>query len=497
MSLICHFAEIIEQSRMEYEQGKAGTFRTIERLQGAGLQGTGSRGTLACADNAGFMKYLLTERELQGKVQQIYIDPPFFSKANYDAVAEIPAAQASETGAPKLAEAECSRRIRHRVYEDVWESSMESYLRMLCVRLLYMRDLLADEGTIWVHLDWHSVHYVKILLDEIFGDRNFVNEIIWLYKSGGSSKRHFARKHDTILVYAKTSRYYLQLPKEKSYNRGLKPYRFKGVEEFCDERGWYTMVNMKDVWTIDMVGRTSAERTGYATQKPEALLLRILEAGSRPGDLVCDFFSGSGTLGAAAAKCGRNWICCDSGFPALVHAVKRFQRDGFAAEVVTDAKHWEAGLFAQENAKIEAEVQTEPTLFADRILVTVRLKDYRLKQIPETLPRKSRQTTNRALEQDAFALLDHWCIDARGHDTNGPAAHGADARKDGDCENNPCAKDDVFCAQRAEYRQKGKLVLQMSWEAAPAQILGRRIRVKTADVFGNLAFCEITVPDRL
>lgn len=135
------------------------------------------------------MHWLLAARGLGGKVQLIYADPPFFSKANYEAVAEIPLAE--------------GRRIRHRAYADVWAAGMESYLKMLCVRLLAMRDLLADEGTIWVHLDWHSVHYVKILLDEIFGDRNFVNEIIWQYKSGGSSKRHFARKHDTILVYGK------------------------------------------------------------------------------------------------------------------------------------------------------------------------------------------------------------------------------------------------------------------------------------------------------
>ena len=495
MSLICHLAEIIEQSRVEYEQGKAGMFRTIERLQGGGRQDAGDSGILVCADNVEFMQYLLTERHLQGKVQQIYIDPPFFSKANYDAVAEIPAVQAAKVGASESAATENTKRIRHRAYEDVWESSMERYLQMLCVRLLYMRDLLADDGTIWVHLDWHSVHYVKILLDEIFGDRNFINEIIWQYKSGGSSKRHFARKHDTILVYAKTPRYYLQLPKEKSYNRGLKPYRFKGVEEFCDEHGWYTMVNMKDVWTIDMVGRTSAERTGYATQKPEALLLRILQAGSRPGDLVCDFFSGSGTLGAAAAKCGRNWICCDSGFPALVHAIKRFQKEGFAAEVVADAKHWTSGLFAQENAKIKAEVRVEPVLHTDRVFVTVCLKDYRLKQMPETLPNKSRQATRQALKQDAFALLDYWCIDAHGNDAHEGGVQAVDTRKGCEFENDAQEKDDVFCAQRVEYRQKGKLALQMNWEADAAQILGKRIRVKTADVFGNLTFCEITVPD--
>lgn len=103
-------------------------------------------------------------------------------------------------------------------------------------------------------------------MDEIFGEDNFVNEIIWHYKSGGSGKRHFSRKHDTILVYSKTKKYYFLPDKEKSYNRGFKPYRFKGVKEYKDDMGWYTMVTMKDVWNVDMVGRTSSERTGYATQ---------------------------------------------------------------------------------------------------------------------------------------------------------------------------------------------------------------------------------------
>ena len=120
---------------------------------------------------------------------------------------------------------------------------------MLTIRLLMMKDLLAEKGSIWLHLDWHAVHYVKIIMDEIFGEENFINEIIWHYKSGGASKRRFARKHDTLLFYSKSKDYYFLAQKEKSYNRDYKPYRFKGVKEYRDEFGWYTMVNRKDVWT--------------------------------------------------------------------------------------------------------------------------------------------------------------------------------------------------------------------------------------------------------
>lgn len=454
MGLIQDLAGIYEQSCIEYEQGRAETFRVIERFGADGGE-TQNRGLWAYGDNAAFMHWLLAARGLGGKVQLIYADPPFFSKANYEAVAEIPLAE--------------GRRIRHRAYADVWAAGMESYLKMLCVRLLAMRDLLADEGTIWVHLDWHSVHYVKILLDEIFGDRNFVNEIIWQYKSGGSSKRHFARKHDTILVYGKTPKYYLELPKEKSYNRGMKPYRFKGIAEFCDEQGWYTMVNMKDVWNIDMVGRTSAERTGYATQKPEALLLRILEAGSRPGDLVCDFFGGSGTLGAAAGKSGRRWICCDSGAPALAGAVKRFQKGGLAVDVAADAADdtlMPKRCAACAPAAVTATLQTEQLLHSENCRVTVRLLDYRLQALPETLRRSARTDTEAALAEDAISLLDYWCIDDQ---------------YDGE----------VFCARYFAARSKGDLALSMSWEARLQSLQTTQILVKAVDVFGNTAFYRL------
>ena len=170
MGLIQHLAEIYEQSRIEYEQQKSGAFRLIERLEaGNGEKEERGVGMLAYGDNAACMRWLLSEKELDGKVQLIYLDPPFFSKANYEAIAEIPMMSDKDAKAGSESEKATAktRRVRHRAYEDVWETGMEAYLRMLCVRLLYMRDLLADEGTIWVHLDWHSVHYVKILLDVI------------------------------------------------------------------------------------------------------------------------------------------------------------------------------------------------------------------------------------------------------------------------------------------------------------------------------------------
>ena len=219
-------------------------------------------------------------KTIEGPIDFVYIDPPFYSQADYGD------------------------------YKDRWKT-LDEYLDFLKERILLIKPLLKDSGLLAVQLDWHAVHYVKVMMDEIFGYDNFVNEIIWAYKSGGASPRSFARKHDTILLYSKTKDYYFNPQKEKSYNREGRAYKFKGVTEYEDEHGWYTLVNQKDVLNIDMVGRTAGERTGYATQKPEALLEVLIKSCCPEGGLVADFFAGSGTTGAVAYKNGRDFILCD------------------------------------------------------------------------------------------------------------------------------------------------------------------------------------------
>ncbi len=416
MGLMAGLPQVIEEAKKEYENVEDLSFILAEEFGKA-------ENLLALGDNAGFMKHLV-DSGMEGKIRQIYIDPPFFSKANYDAVI-------------KLRSPEGETAVKHRAYEDVWKEGMAEYLKMLGTRLLLMRDLLSEDGTIWVHLDWHGVHYVKILMDEIFGEKNFINEIIWTYKSGGSSKKHFARKHDTILVYSKSDKYYLNLPKEKSYNRGLKPYRFKGVEEFQDETGWYTMVNMKDVWSMDMVGRTSAERTGYATQKPEALLERIIRAGSCEGDICADFFCGSGTLAAAAGKLERRWICCDNGTLAVAAAMKRLGKQGEEMKILR------CDSVQPDELKVLA--YYTPTLFNDRIKITVELK-----------------------EQNIKAPVDLW---------------GVDTDYDGE----------VFRSEReaTAYRDKKGLCTEISIEIPCDRASKRRIAVRAVDILGNISYAVI------
>ncbi len=313
-----------------YEDGKALYEQSFEgytpgRFKKTEEYGNDPANTICRGDNLEYMIYLLKEKDMAEKLQLIYIDPPFFSSGKYQASVRLESEVMGNSSLMKI-----------EAYDDQWSQGMIQYLTMLTARLFAMKELLSERGCIWMHLDWHGVYYVKVILDQIFGESNFINEVIWTYKSGGSSKRSFAKKHDTLLVYGKSKKYKFNPLTEKSYNRGLKPYRFKGVEEFCDEVGWYTMVNMKDVWSIDMVGRTSAERTGYATQKPEKLMERIIASCTDEGDLCADFFAGSGTVGAVAERMGRRWIMCDEGDLSITGQIHRLGTMKSSFSVVRD-----------------------------------------------------------------------------------------------------------------------------------------------------------------
>ena len=347
---------------------------------------------LCLGDNLEYMKGLLS-RGYAGAFRLIYIDPPFFTRSSFNASVSVK----DSAGA--------SHKVHHLAYDDKFDRSLEYYIENMTVRLLLMKDLLAEDGLMWIHLDWHSSHYIKLVLDELMGEKNFVNEIIWQYKSGGSGKRHFARKHDSILVYSKTSKYYLDVPKEKSYNRDRKPYRFRGVAEYKDEGGWYTLVNMKDVWSIDMVGRTSSERTGYATQKPLELMKRIVLASTEEGDLAGDFFCGSGSLLEAAQTLGRKWIGCDSEEIATSMARRRLRRAGAEFEFVR-----------QEPVKLQRGRADIAILSVDRLedgrdLYKCRLIDL----VPDidtgSVQMKDRVHVENALKADRLQFADHVIVD--------------------------------------------------------------------------------------
>jgi len=371
--------------------------------------GTSAQNLLAAGDNAAFMEWLLREQNMAGKLKLVYIDPPFFSNADYAAEVKV------DTDKIKLAA------VKQKAYRDTWENGMEEYLSMLAYRLFLIRELLAEDGGLWIHLDWHAVHYVKIIADEIFGQENFINEVVWTYKSGGVSKRRFARKHDTLLYYGKSKKYYFQAQREKSYNRGYKPYRFKGVKEYKDDLGWYTMVNKKDVWQIDMVGRTASERTGYATQKPEALLRQILESCTEEGDLCADFFCGSGTLPATAQQMGRRWIACDAGRLAVAETEKRLWNLGAGFTVWEGVPAMEAPSAAVSSRRssysegvLEAKAFVAQAGISDRRILTVKLLNYvPPKGVYEMLDEKNARAVKRLIRKDSLCLVNFWCVEER------------------------------------------------------------------------------------
>jgi DNA modification methylase len=194
-----------------------------------------------------------------------------------------------------------------------------------------MRRLLKPAGSLYMHLDWHAVHYVKVLLDELFGYEHFINEVIWSYRTGGRSTRWFARKHDTLLVYAREiGKHTFHLMRDGvfrtdglNYDKDGRPYKqTKAGRLYFHPDG----PALTDVWEIPFLSTVSLERTGYPTQKPEALLERIIKASTNPGDVVGDFFCGSGTTLAVAKRLGRQWIGCDASASAVRLAKGRLQR---------------------------------------------------------------------------------------------------------------------------------------------------------------------------
>ncbi len=349
MSLIKDLANIVTEAEQEYlsllESGMNAVYKrelAVPGGNGGGKEGEPNR--IYHCDNLLLLADGIRSGSLRGKVDMIYCDPPFFTKTKQEVTVEVYCSDISDfhTGEQIGGDSEYAAaqpelkkvKLRQRAYSDMWNRDIADYLKMITTRLYFMRDALSETGSIFIHLDWHAVHAVKLIMDEIFGEENFVNEIIWTYKSGGAAKRHFSRKHDTILFYSKSENYkFNEQEKEKSYNRDFRPYHFKGVQEFQDKKGWYTLVNPRDVWQIDMLGRSSSERLNYATQKPEALLEKIIRAVTEPGDLCADFFCGSGTLAAAAAKLERRFLCADAGGLAIANSMKRPLTRGVAFEL--------------------------------------------------------------------------------------------------------------------------------------------------------------------
>jgi site-specific DNA-methyltransferase (adenine-specific) len=304
---------------------------------------------LFLGDNLQVMAALLPEYAEQ--VDLIYADPPFFTNKHYPA---------------RIGRGEDSRRPLDwqlaEGYGDHWED-MDQYLDFLYPRLALMYRLLAPHGTLYLHLDWHADACARLILDELFGHDRLLNEIIWTYHGPSPIRRAFNRKHDTILAYTKGVNYTFNADAVRE------PYNPNTVKTFASsaKAGFGKIPNLargkvpEDWWYFPVVARLHNERTGYPTQKPEALIQRILLASSNPGDLVADFFSGSGTFPLVAARNGRSFLACDGTWRAVYMARSRLSEQNCPFSLQRDKNY----LIPSTQAHLKIDILAETVRLVD------------------------------------------------------------------------------------------------------------------------------------
>lgn len=295
------FLPFQEVNRVEFDSG--------DKFEPSELFPTGAN-RLFFGDNLHIMRQLPSK-----SIDLIYIDPPFFSGRNYNVI--------------------FGDKNEVRSFSDIWEGGMPGYLIWLNARLYEMKRLLKDTGSIYVHLDWHASHYVKVEMDKIFGYDNFRSEIVWWYLWGGRGKNQWNRKHDIIYFYTKTANWkfnYIDVLEDHNlvsegsksrvkYSGALVHHREGTESEIPPDK-----VLPSDTWYIATLNAMSKERIGYPTQKPEALLEKIIKASSNQGDVVADFFCGGGTTPAVAQGLNRRWIASDQSRIAASLSADRISR---------------------------------------------------------------------------------------------------------------------------------------------------------------------------
>ena len=312
-----------------------------------GAEVNGWRNKIYWGDNLQVMSHLL--KTYRGKITLIYIDPPFDSKADYKMRIKLRGKKVENDHTA----------FEEKQYTDIWTN--DEYLQFVYERLILMRELLADDGAIYVHCDWRMNSYIRLAMDEIFGRENFVNQISWYYRRWNIAGKMFAANHDNIFYYAKTKG-------KHCFNQLFIP---KSPKSSSPETSWESVIGedgirrsimtdeptkgvpMPDMWEISMINPIGKERIGYPTQKPEALLERIIKASSKPGDIVFDCFMGSGTTQSVAMKLGRRFIGADINLGAVETTTKRLLK--VAVDIQQNA--------AQEELNLQEEDTEEPQTF--------------------------------------------------------------------------------------------------------------------------------------
>lgn len=280
-----------------------------------------------------------------GKIDLIYIDPPFATGADFTADIEI-----GEKGETVHKEHSV---IEEKAYRDTWGNGLEGFLKMLSERLSLMRDLLSDKGSIYIHIDWRVNSHVRLIMDELFGADNLQREIIWWPNnvSGFKGKApNWIRDHETILFYGKSDSAITFNKEFKDLSEAYIKQTFVHVDEDgrryrmrYDRKQFYEEnegIPIPDVWDIPYLRQNAIERNGYPTQKPETLLSRIIKASSNEGDLIADFFCGSGTTISVAEKLGRRWIAVDLGRFSIHTMRKRLLEIENSKSMVNEGKKY-------------------------------------------------------------------------------------------------------------------------------------------------------------
>jgi adenine-specific DNA-methyltransferase len=293
------------------------------------------RNKLIWGDNKYVMSALLDQ--FAGKIDLIYIDPPFATGANFSTTVTI--------GDEEIEHTKEASAIEELAYRDTWGKGLDSFLQMISERLVLIRDLLSDSGSLYVHVDWRVNSHIRIILDEIFGPNNYCNEIAWHYSGWNKKlKNGFEKRHDSIFLYKKSDKmkfnsfFEMWESKEAYVKQRKQKLRIDddGREYVLSDSGGGNRIKryiedvlkdgvvLDDVWDLDKLNNSAKESLDYPTQKPEVLLERIIKASTNEGDIIADFFCGSGTTAAVAEKLGRRWITSDLGRYAMHTARKRF-----------------------------------------------------------------------------------------------------------------------------------------------------------------------------
>ena len=339
VALPFHSIEHIDEPRKEKDKAQTSMFETDYR----GRQLKGWTNKLIWGDNKLILSSLANgplreEIEKEGGLKLIYIDPPFAVGADFGFEIQI----GGETAEKKQSI------IEEIAYRDTWGKGISSYLTMMYERIKLMHNLLAEDGSMYVHVDGRVSSYLKLVLDDIFGTDNLINQIAWYYRRWNIAGNAFAKNWDTIFYYSKSKGKHIfnqqYIPKsEKSSGDGkawVSVIGEDGVRRSTLTNEISKGVPMPDMWEISMINPVGNERVGYPTQKPEALLERIIKASSNEGDLIADFFCGSGTTAAVAEKLGRKWITTDLGRFSVHTARKRLI--GIQRELQANGKDFRA-----------------------------------------------------------------------------------------------------------------------------------------------------------